>query len=161
MKKWQLAFRHAAKSLSLDGLQALLKALRDDDDALEQGTTTVPTWFYGCREVACEGGCAIGFAAWKSGAVWARDVQAAFLRVCDSFDGMDGLTLGDFTGWFDHTPRDQMRAELIQVVEAVITERVTLGARSPEPQGTLPGHEHQQRSYLEGHPETRCTAQER
>ena len=64
MESWQKAWRDGfAPLLSTAGLQALRRALIDDDERLVQGSTTSPPPMSCVQDWAVEGTCAIGFCA--------------------------------------------------------------------------------------------------
>ncbi len=110
------SWRKIAKVLPLDGLERLRDALRNDDHKLVQIATTVPA-FDSLASQICEGGCAIGY-AFTNGINTTESVRESFRKVRDE---VDPSYL--FTYWFDMTPRDEMRRELLPEVERAIQER--------------------------------------
>lgn len=124
---WRRAWREGvAPSLSTAGLEALAAGLRDDDPALVQGATTVPPPLLAVQDWPCEGACAVGYAAWKGdGDDTVGAVEEAFARVVFDAGGLlrDPSGARGFLNWFDDTPRDAMRAELLAEVELALAER--------------------------------------
>lgn len=126
LKTWRDGF---AGLLPLSSLEALAEALRTDDPRLTQGSTTTPPPLMCVQDWPCEAGCALGFC----GAVEGGGFMVATVGECEEFVGRmcfeaDEL-LGEpaacrhFLNWFDMTPRDQMRAELLPEVERAIEHR--------------------------------------
>jgi hypothetical protein len=127
---WDDVFRRGvASAMTTAELEALADGLRVDDPALVQGATYVPDP-YGigrARPCACIGGCAIGYAAWKSGRAWTHEVSGRFDEValaCNRLLGGEvAASVRFFTAFFDERPRDEVRRELLPVVEDIIKER--------------------------------------
>jgi hypothetical protein len=128
MEWWQLVWRDGfAPSLSTAGLQALQRALREDDPRLIQGATTSPPPMACVQEWPVEGCCAVGFCAWQGeGIDSVGGVEEFFANACFEAD----QRLGDpaacrwFLNWFDDTPRDQMRQLLLKEVEHTLRQRL-------------------------------------
>lgn len=127
VQEWKRVWREGlAKVLPLDGLKSLLVALETDDPRLHQGATTTPPPLMCVQDWPCEGACVIGWTKFRGdGAVTVGEVEQAFARACDESDRATG-DIADvkwFLNWFDDTPRDRMRAELIPEVRAAIEAR--------------------------------------
>jgi hypothetical protein len=129
-QSWQIVWRDGfAKVLPTAGLAALAEALRTDDVRLKQGSTTVPPPLMCVQDWPCEAGCALGFCgAVENGGFDVATVGSCeefFARVCYEADQLLGMPAACrwFLNWFDNTPRDQMRAELLPEVEAVLAQR--------------------------------------
>jgi hypothetical protein len=80
-----------------------------------------------------EAACALGFSGWQGdGLETVGEVEEFFAKVCYEAD----VRLGEpaacrwFLNWFDDTPRDEMRRELLEEVEYSLAER--LGGDSVE-----------------------------
>ena len=109
------------------GLCALARALRDDDPALLQGATCSPPPLGSMASFPVEAGCVITYCGWK-GSDRKTVIQAEefFAKACFDCD----KTLGEpaacryFINWFDEAPRDEMRNELLPLVEAEIERRL-------------------------------------
>lgn len=133
MESWRQVWRDGfAKVLPLAGLVALRDALANDDKRLVQGVTTVPRpYSQEANDCPAEAACAIGFCGWQSERLsTARDVGRFFIDACRECGWLlldEETDFGNFLGWFDRTPRDEMRRELLSEVELAITSRT--GAR--------------------------------
>jgi hypothetical protein len=127
MESWRKVWREGiAPLMSESGLRALLAGLESDDAALTQGCTTTPPPMQSVLDWPCEGACVIGYAAWKGeGKLLVGEVEEYFADVCYRAD----MALGEpaavryFLNWFDYTPRDVMRAELLREVNNELTIR--------------------------------------
>ncbi len=124
---WLHAFRQGfAPSLSTPGLEALAKALRDDDPDLLQGATTLPPPLPCVQDWPVEGACAITYCGWKGdGLQTVGEAEEFFARTCCECDQRLGAPAScrfALTGW-DETPRDEARELLLPVVEALLAER--------------------------------------
>jgi hypothetical protein len=127
MESWRMVWREGfAPVLSTPGLEALWQALREDDPQLTQGSTTTPPPV-GCMEgAAVEGCCGIGWCGWKGDRrETVGEVEEFFARCCFEADQRLGETAGCrwFLNWFDDTPRDEMRASLLNEVERCLGQR--------------------------------------
>jgi hypothetical protein len=117
LEPWQVAFRLAAPEIGRAGLEALARGLREDDPAICQGRTTTAEP-YG-EAFAPETACPIGFAAWKGrGLSTIREVQDAFHAVMSRVAKEAGEPGAGrwLTQWVDATPRDEMRAALLEEI---------------------------------------------
>src|SRR5258707_961115 len=128
MESWRAVWRDGfSPSLSTPGLAALKDALLDDDDRLTQGWTTTPPPLACVQDWPCEGCCALGFCGWQGdGLETVGDVEGYFAKLCFEADKRLGEPAGCrwFLNWFDDTPREAMRAELLAEVERALAERV-------------------------------------
>lgn len=68
-----------------------------------------------------EKACAIAYCGWRGGygVETVGQAEEFFYRVCRMCDygPVDGISSKDFTNWFDETPREDMRRELLAEVE--------------------------------------------
>ena len=115
--------------LSTTGLQALKRALESDDPRLSQGSTTVPAPLMCVQDWPVEGACALGYCGWQGeGLETVGEVEEFFARMCFEADQRLGEPAGCrwFLNWFDDTPRESMRAELLDEVELALAERVAV-----------------------------------
>jgi hypothetical protein len=128
MESWRTVWREGfAPVLSTAGLAALKDALLDDDDRLTQGSTTTPPPLACVQDWPCEGCCALGWCGWQGdGLETVGDVEAYFAKLCFEADKRLGEPAGCrwFLNWFDETPRDRMRANLLIEVERALADRV-------------------------------------
>lgn len=127
MELWRSTFRDGfAPVLSTAALEALATALRDDDPLLIQGATTQPPPLQCVADWPCEAGCGISYAAWQGDKLeTVGDVEFAFAKACFDADQRLGEPAGcrHFLNFFDDTPRDTMRAELLPEVERELARR--------------------------------------
>jgi hypothetical protein len=132
MEKWRRIWREGlAPHLSRTGLQALELALIHDDQRLLQGTTCYPPLLDALRDREVEGTCAIGFCGWQGeGMTHVGQVEEYFQRICDAADAIfnEPAACRYFLNWYDDTPRDQMRRELLGEVTLALRERLPLAA---------------------------------
>jgi hypothetical protein len=120
MHTWQKSWRGGiAPNLSAASLMALKQALERDDPALLQGATLSPPPLERLLDWPVEAACAVAYAGWKGdGRTSVRQVAEFFGKIC--YLAHQGLgeqgTVGDFLNWFDDTPREEMRRELLAEV---------------------------------------------
>jgi hypothetical protein len=127
MESWRTVWRDGfAPVLSLTGLEALRDALAADDDRLTQGSTTTPPPLMCVQDWPVEAACAVGYCGWQgAGLETVGEVEEYFARCCFEADQRLGEAAACrwFLNWFDDTPRDEMRAELLAEVERAIEDR--------------------------------------
>jgi hypothetical protein len=125
LEPWRKVWREFAKVLPTAGLEALAVALRDDDPALIQRLTALPTPYVGTRDWPCEGGCAISYTFWKAGAETVGEVEQKFADACYQVDQSLGEPAGCrwFLNAFDETPRAQVRNDLLPEVQLELAQR--------------------------------------
>lgn len=132
MEKWRRVWREGlACHLSKAGLQALQQALIQDDPRLLQGTTCYPPLLDALRDREVEGTCGIGFCGWQGeGLQRVGQVEEYFQRICDAADGVfnEPAACRYFLNWFDDTPREEMRRELLLEVTHALSERMPTAA---------------------------------
>ena len=142
MESWRLVWRNGfAPILPTEGMRALADALRTDDPRLTQGSTTTPPPLMCVQDWPCEAACFLGYiGAMEHGgfadetptgrqtnpnAATVGQVEEFFARACYEAD----LRLGEpaacrwLLDWFDDTPRDRMRADLLAEIELALTGR--------------------------------------
>lgn len=127
MESWRTVWRDGfAPVLSLMGLEALRDALEANDPRLTQGSTTTPPPLMCVQDWPVEAACALGYCGWQGeGLHTVGEVEEYFARCCFKAD----KRLGEagacrwFLNWFDDTPRDEMRRELLGEVERAIGDR--------------------------------------
>ena len=102
------------------GLEALRQGLAKDDGRLLQGATTTPPPLQCVQDWPVEAACALGYCGWVGdGLETVAEVEEFFARMCFEIDQRLGEPAGCrwFLNWFDETPRDEMRAQLLAEVE--------------------------------------------
>jgi hypothetical protein len=127
MESWRKVWREgAAPLLPTKGLEALRDALKNDDPRLIQGATTTPPPLHCVQDWPVEAACLIGFCGWKGEDLdTVAEVAEFFGRI--AFDMC--REIGDpgasrhLLNWFDETPREDMRRELLAEVERTLSER--------------------------------------
>ncbi len=141
MESWRLVFRDGfVPVLSTAGLIAVRDALRTDDPRLMQGATTTPPPLMCVQDWPCEAACALGFCGWQGDdLLTVGDVEEFFARACFEADQRLGEPAACrwFLNWFDDTPRDQMRRELLEEIELALRGRDD-GGDTPVFVGPLP-----------------------
>jgi hypothetical protein len=127
MESWRKVWREGlAPLLSVAGLEALRAALVRDDPRLQQGATTTPPPLQCVQDWPVEGACAVGFCGWQGeGLETVGEVEEFFARTCFEIDQRLGEPAGCrwFLNWFDETPRDEMRRQLLAEVNRSLAQR--------------------------------------
>lgn len=121
MESWRQVWRQGfAPAISTKGLVALRDALESDDPRLLQGATTMPPPLECVQDWPCEGACLIALTGWlvEDGAETVGEVEEYYARKCFDADQLLGEPAGcrHLLNWFDDTPRDEMRAEMLAEV---------------------------------------------
>lgn len=136
---WQKVWRRGfAPLLSMDHLNVLAAALRDNDPRLIQGATTSPPPLQCVQDWPAEAACVLGlcgvfdnggFAENPADAHFAgatvAEVEEFFAKACFDCDQILAEPAGcrHFLNWYDETPRDEMRRDLLAEVELEIERR--------------------------------------
>lgn len=124
MESWRKVWRDGfAPGISVEGLTALRDALITDDTRLVQGSTTIPPPLMCVQDWPLEACDAITFTGWMD--VWTvGEAEEHFARLCFEADERLGEPAACrwFLNWFDDTPRDEMRRELL--AEVALASRV-------------------------------------
>lgn len=127
MESWRKVWREGvAPLLSTAGLEALQGALKNDDARLLQGSTTTPPPLQCVQDWPVEAACALGFCGWQGdGLETVAEVEEFFARMCFEIDQRLGEPAACrwFLNWFDETPREQMREQLLAEVQRAIAQR--------------------------------------
>jgi hypothetical protein len=79
----------------------------------------------------------LGFCSWQGEeAQTVAEVEEDFARLCFEADQVLGepAACRYFLNWYDETPRDEMRRELLAEVELVLAERIPTEAAPTEPE---------------------------
>ena len=128
MEAWRKVWREGLEPLlSTKGLQALKRGLLRDDGRLTQGTTTTPPPMQCVLDWPVEGACVVGYCAWQGdGLETVGEVEEFFAKCCFEADQRLGEPAACrwFLNWFDDTPRDEMRRDLLAEVELALAERL-------------------------------------
>jgi hypothetical protein len=127
MPSWQRVWREGiAPNLSTAGLEALRRALADDDPTLLQAATTEPPPLQPLADWPVEAACAVAYAGWQGdGLSTVAEVEEFFARTCYAAE----LHLGEagacrwFMNWYDETPRAEMRRQLLEEVTRILSQR--------------------------------------
>ena len=129
LESWRTVWRDGfAPSLSTEGLQALKNALETDDPRLTQGATTTPPPLMCVRDWPVEAACALGFCGWHGDHLdTVGEVEEYFARCCMECDQRMGEAAACrwYLCWFDDTPRDTMRTEMLYEVGLELKNRQT------------------------------------
>ena len=135
MDRWRNVWRNGfVPTLPTTGLLALREALQSDDPRLTQGSTTTPPPLMCVQDWDVEAACALGFCGWQGdGLGTVGEVEEFFSRVCFEADQRLGEPAACrwFLNWFDDTPRDAMREQLIAEVEWALAARLPVELATP------------------------------
>lgn len=127
MESWRTVWRDGfVPGLSTNALTALRMALETDDPHLVQGATTTPPPLMCVKDYPVEGACALGFCGWQGeGLDSVGETEEYFARCCFEADQRLGEAAACrwFLNWFDETPRNEMRRELMAEVDLAISSR--------------------------------------
>lgn len=127
MESWRKVWREGvAPLLSTPGLEALERALTNDDARLLQGATTTPPPLQCVQDWPVEAACALGFCGWQGERLeTVAEVEEFFARTCFEIDQRLGEPAACrwFLNWFDETPREEMREQLLSEVTRALAQR--------------------------------------
>lgn len=128
MESWRIVWRDGfVPVLSTTGLMALRDALRSNDPRLVQGATTTPPPLMCVQDWPVEAACALGVCGWLGDNLESvGQVEEHFAKCCFEADQRLGEPAACrwFLNWFDDTPRDEMRRELLAEVELALADRI-------------------------------------
>lgn len=128
MESWRIVWRNGfVPVLSTLGLFALRDALRTDDPRLVQGATTAPPPLLCVQDWPVEAACALGVCGWLGDLLdTVGQVEEHFAKCCFEADQRLGEPAACrwFLNWFDDTPRDDMRRDLLAEVELALADRL-------------------------------------
>jgi hypothetical protein len=128
MENWRNVWREGlVPLLSTQGLEALRHALVTDDARLLQGATTTPPPLSCVHDWPVEGACALGYCGWQGDDLeTVAEVEEFFARMCFEIDARLGEPAACrwFLNWFDETPRDEMRPQLLAEVSRALARRL-------------------------------------
>jgi hypothetical protein len=120
MESWRKVWREGmVHQLSPAGLEALRQALLTDDARLLQGATTTPPPLQCVQDWPVEAACALSFCGWQGeGLDTVAEVEEFFARACFETDQRLGEPAACrwFLNWYDETPREEMRRQLLAEV---------------------------------------------
>jgi hypothetical protein len=128
MENWRTVWREGySKCMDIDCLVALRDGLINDDIRLLQGATTKPPPLMCVMDWPVEGADAIGYAFWHGkyeGEATIGQIEEEFARAAFEADQRLGEPAACrwFLNWFDDTPREEMRRELLFEINNNISE---------------------------------------
>lgn len=120
-----------APQFTTETIVALRDALANDDERLIQHTTTEPPPLLCVADWPIRCGCGVAFCCWVGEMlIKVAEVHESFGRVIVESDRLLGgvAKTSAFLHFWDDTPRDQMRAELLTEVELILSERRQVAA---------------------------------
>jgi hypothetical protein len=128
MESWRVVWRDGfAPVMPTAGLMALRQALKTDDARVVQGATTQPPPLMCVQDWPVEAACVLGFCGWQGEQLeTVGEVEEFFARSCFEADQRLGEPAACrwFLNWYDDTPRDEMRRELLAEIERTLGERL-------------------------------------
>ncbi len=128
MDSWRKVWREGVDPvLSLEGLQALERALKTDDPRLLQGATTTPPPLQSVMDWPVEAACALGLCGWLGDELdTVGEVEEFFGRVCWEVDRKMNERAGSrwFLNAYDEWPRPVMIAKLLPEVQRSLALRM-------------------------------------
>jgi hypothetical protein len=129
MESWRKVWREGlVPQLSTAALEALRRALICDDPRLLQRATTSPPPLQCVQDWPVEAACGLGYCGWQGeGLVTVAEVEEFFARSCFEADKRLGEPAGVrwFLNWFDETPREAMRCQLLAEVNRTLAQRLS------------------------------------
>jgi hypothetical protein len=132
MENWRKVWRDGLVPLvSTAGLEALRRGLVGDDAQLAQGATTTPPPLQCVQDWPVEAACALGYCGWRGEQLQTvKQVEEFFARLCFEVDKRLGepTAIRWFLDWFDETPRNQMRRQLLAEVCHALARRACAAA---------------------------------
>jgi hypothetical protein len=127
LESWRDCWRRGfAPQISDAGLEALRRALLQDDPTLIQGGTTVPPPLQCCQDWPVERACPVGYAGWRGdGLQTVIEVEEYFAALCFAADQRLGEPAGcrHFLNAVDEWPRAEMIRQLLTEVDAELVRR--------------------------------------
>jgi len=133
MESWRKVWRDGlAPLLSTPGVEALRRGLLTNDPQLIQGATTTPPPLPCVQDWPVEAACALGYCGWRGDQLeTVAEVEEFFARTCFETDQRLGEPAGIrwFLNWFDETPRDEMRRQLLAEVNRTLAGRGAANGR--------------------------------
>jgi hypothetical protein len=128
MESWRTVWRTGiSPTLSTGGLRVLRDVLLQDDPRLTQGSTTTPPPLMCVRDWPLEAACAIGVCGWLGDRLeTVGEVEEYFAEVCHEADQRLGEQAACrwFLNWFDDTPREEMRHDLVAEIDLELADRM-------------------------------------
>ena len=130
MEAWRKTWRDGfAVVLPIQGLVGLLAALEKDDQRLLTGATCWPPPLQSCQNDFTEKACGIAWAA----AYGAPDsypvgeLETLFAKACWDASALlgDGSACRYFLSYWDETPREQLRKQMIPELRLAISNRAS------------------------------------
>jgi hypothetical protein len=136
MESWRKVWRDGfVPQLSTTGLEALRQALCEDDPRLIQGATTSPPPLQCVQDWPVDACCVLGYCSWQTEDLeTVAEVEEEFARLCFEADQVLGepAACRYFLNWYDETPRDEMRRELLAEVDLALADRFGIEPALPE-----------------------------
>lgn len=127
MEIWRRVWRDGfVPQISTQGLEALRDGLIGDDSRLLQGATCIPPPLKCVQDWPVEAACALGYCGWQGdGLQTVEQIEGFFVRACFEADKLLGEPAACrwFLNWFDETPRDEMRMQLLGEVHRALALR--------------------------------------
>lgn len=124
LEPWRQVWRHGiVPCLSRKALESLAQALRENSLEIRGGATTTPPPLPHLFDWPVESACAIAYCGWRGeGLETVGEVEEYFTRICHEADELLGRkhACSHFLNWFDDTPWETVRRELLAEVELAL-----------------------------------------
>lgn len=121
MESWKTIWRYGfVPELSVTKLEKLRDALERDDPRITQGSTTTPPPLMCVLDWPVEAACILGYCGWQcDDLTTVGEVELFFAKICFNADQRlkEPAACRWFLIWFDDTPRDEMRRDLITEIK--------------------------------------------
>jgi hypothetical protein len=132
IESWRDTWRKGfAPLMTAAELTALRGALADDDPRLTQGSTTSPPPLMCVQDWVAEAACFLGYCGALRHGGWGEatvgECEAEFARLCFDADQRIGEPAACrwYLNWFDDTPRDEMRREMVAEIDSELSRRAS------------------------------------
>lgn len=127
MESWRKVLRVGFFPQFSDHALLVLKvALETDDQRLVQGATTSPPPLAFVQDWPCDAACLVAYIGWKAEELeTVGEVERFFAEACFQGDKLLGEPAACrwLLNWFDDTPRDEVRTELLGEINEELAKR--------------------------------------
>lgn len=129
LKIWQQVWRKGiVPQFQVEDLQRLKKALEEDDPRLIQGSTTSPPTLQCSQDWPLEACCVVSHLCCSElNNTTVSEAEEQFAKACFEADQKLGepAAIRYFLNWYDETPREEMRLELLEEINLNLRTQTT------------------------------------